>query len=604
MKKILWLIVSLLMAAALVLSSCASEETDTTGPQTVTGQVVDTDQPTTETPELPEASVDVDAPTEEEPKYGGTLRIMANEIQNWDPIYGQIYEQTLPIMSKLITLDWWKGPAGTGEWPFQNSNVWPRENMYVGDLLESWDASDPLHITQHLKQGVMWHHKSAELPAREVTADDVVWNYQKHLDTPTTLIAQSQGASPNVWTFEAIDRYTIVHTHTVPSFYMPVQLATQYPIVRPEVYDLYENMADWHNVTGSGAFMLTDFVAGSSVTYTKNPNWHMKDPEGRSLPYIDGMVMLIIPDVTTQLTAVRSGQIDIINGFNAVGYTNAESLIETNPELQFFKKAGNMSQFILFDMKAPPFGPNEDPDALKVRKSAHMAIDLDSLINDYYEGNAIMATSNMMPALGFTELDIENLPPESQEMFQYNPERAKELLAEAGYPNGIKVNLTVGWGSEVFSVIKAMWDEVGIETEIKTVDVGALYAQLYSYRMEDALYIGWGTALEEGWRYAWDYNDETGEYVKMSGNFSDINDPVINDARYRLTKELDYDKRLDIIAEMQLAHIAGAYEINLPLTTVYNFWQPWVRGYHGEEHCAMFSPKDIVAYIWLDESFK
>jgi len=603
MRKTVLLLVSLLMATALVLSACTStEETGPTEGTTVTGEVTTPTTPTT--PELPEASVEVDAPTEEEPKYGGTLRILMSEVQNWDPIRGQIYEQTLPIMSKLITLDWWKGPAGTGEWKFENANVWPREHIYTGDLLESWDASDPLHITQHLKQGVMWHNKSADLPAREVTADDVVWTYEKLLDTPTTVLAQQIKNDANVWTFEAIDRYTIVHTHTIPSAYYPVQLATQYPIVRHEVYELYEDMTNWHNVTGSGAFILEDFVAGSSVTYEKNPNWHMKDPEGRSLPYIDGMTMLIIPDVDTQLTALRSGQIDIINGYSSVSYVNAESMLETNPELQFLKKASNTITFVLFDMKAPPFGPNGDEDAFKVRKAAHMAIDFDSLVNDYYEGNALMVTSSMIPSLSFGELEVENLPPESQELFSYNPERAKELLAEAGYPNGIKIDLTTGWETEISSIIMAWWDAIGIEVEIKTTDIAGLYAQLYGYKIKDAFLVGWGTAAEEGWRYAYYLNEDTGERARMSGNFSDVNDPVINEIQTRLEHELDYDKRLDLMIEMQKAHIAGAYEIDLPLPATYNFWQPWVRGYHGEEHGAMFSPKDIAAYIWIDDSFK
>lgn len=286
------------------------------------------------------------------------------------------------------------------------------------------------------------------------------------------------------------------------------------------------------------------------------------------------MTLLIIPDVSTQQTALRSGQIDMINGFSSVSYLNAQELMDTNPELEFMRKASSASGLILLDMKDRPFGPNGDEDALKVRKAAHMAIDFESLIEDYYEGKAQMVTSNNSPSMGFEELLVENLPPETREMFEYNPERARELLAEAGYPEGLKVTLTVGWEQELFSLIKAFWDEVGIETEIDMMDSGAMYGKLYGFTLEDATYVAWGTSVEVGWRYSWRTNKVTGTETKMSGNFNDIYDPVINEIQIRLTDEMDYDKSLDLVVEMQLAHIAGAYEINMPLPYSYNFWQP------------------------------
>lgn len=153
-------------------------------------------------------------------------------------------------------------------------------------------------------------------------------------------------------------------------------------------------------------------------------------------------------------------------------------------------------------------------------------------------------------------------------------------------------------------MIKAFWDEVGIETEIHMMDVGAMYGKLYGFTLEDATYVAWSTLLEDGWRYGWLTNKEIGEESRQSGNFNDIYDPVINEIQSRLSDEMDYDKLLDIVVEMQLAHIAGAYEINIPLPYSYNFWQPWVRGYHGEEHTAMFDPLSFAAYIWLDDDYR
>ncbi len=118
MKRAIWALVGLLLAAALVLASCSSDSTtDTT-----------TDLPTSSAAELPTSSEGATAPaTGEEPKYGGTLKIMGYDPQGWDPALHQmgltLYAK--PLASMLVTLDWWKGPAGSNEWSFMSNGSPP-----------------------------------------------------------------------------------------------------------------------------------------------------------------------------------------------------------------------------------------------------------------------------------------------------------------------------------------------------------------------------------------------------------------------------------------------------------------------------------------------
>jgi len=588
------------MTAVLVLSSCASEDTGTTGPQTVTGEVVDTGETTTVT--TPTDTGETVAPAaDDEPKYGGILKIFADEPRGFDPALSQmgVTIWARPVCSQLITLDWFKGPAGTNEWLFAGVNDRPTDDILKGDLAESWEMTGPTSVIYHLRQGVMWQDKPGVMAAREVTADDIVWNFERFTST-TTHDLGTPGRTNKLTSIVAIDRYTVEFTYETPNIDVPLFTIGQlWFMIPPEVVEVHGDMTDWRNVTGSGPFALTDYVAGSSLTYERNPNWHFKDPEGRSLPYVDGFQALVIPDVTTRLTAMRSGQLDMVYGYSSVAWEDAESLIETNPELQYIKLTSAGVLQLKFDMKAPPFGPSGDEDAWKLRRAAHMAIDYQGLVEEYYQGNAVIVPSTMSPGFGIEALKLENLPESSRELFEYNPEKAKELMAEAGYPNGIKVTFTVGYDSEEFQLVKAMWDDVGIETELNIIDYGALQGIIWSGGMEDVTMHWWGHYFDTGETY---YMNKDGTPHQLNVNGVDDDEVVrLADA---IDASMDTVERYDLATELHLRIIDQCWDVQIPVEVVYHFWQPWVKGYHGESGVAYSSPTDLPAYLWVDESFK
>ena len=112
-------------------------------------------------------------------------------------------------------------------------------------------------------------------------------------------------------------------------------IAYMYP---PEVIKQYGDATDWKNLVGTGPFMLTDVVEGSSKTFIKNPDYWGTDekyPENR-LPYVDEIRGLIMPEVATYLAALRSGKLDYVgNGLgNIQTIDQAESIERTNPEIE------------------------------------------------------------------------------------------------------------------------------------------------------------------------------------------------------------------------------------------------------------------------------
>ncbi len=428
MKKTAWLLLSLLIVAALALSACSSDDTD--------------DAPITEEEPV------VEEPVVEEPKYGGTLRMLGGDPSTWDPMSPTSPVYTFPALSRLVTQDWWQGPAGTGEWAFTCPGCEVPLTLFTGDLADSWEIVSQTTVVYHLKEGIMWPDKPGIMASREVTAEDIVWNFEKVLATPSHPFAFGFEGCRELTSITATDRYTIefVVEPNIGTYFPERSFGHALPMVPPEAYEDDRNMADWRNITGTGPFMLTDFVSGSNISYERNPNWHMTDLEGRRLPYLDGLEIVIMQDITTQMTAMRSGQIDLISSFFTVGWVDAESLQTTNPELKYLRKSTASSlEFLQFDLKTPPFGPTEDEDAIKVRRALSMAIDRQAIIDGYYEGNARMITSNMATeAYGIDALDVENLPESSRELYEYNPEKAMELLAEAGYADGLRTTTLPG----------------------------------------------------------------------------------------------------------------------------------------------------------------
>ena len=153
----------------------------------------------------------------------------------------------------------------------------------------------------------------------------------------------------------------------------------------PEAIEQHGDVADWRNLVGTGPFMLTDWVDGSSMTWVKNPDYWGHDekyPENR-LPYVDELVRLIMPDQATRISAMRSGQIDYLahnsNGRFAT-VDPVDSLQRTNPELRvkaFYFTAGESAAF---NVTKPPF------DDIRVRHAIQMAVDLDTINTTYYKG--------------------------------------------------------------------------------------------------------------------------------------------------------------------------------------------------------------------------
>ena len=247
------------------------------------------------------------------PEYGGTLtHAGVFEPPNSDAMIGGVgvgYAVS-GVVEKLGIANW-----GMDRSVNNLKNEYLLEDQFTGALAESWDVPDPRTYIFHIRQGVRWHDK-APMNGRELTADDVVYNFNRYRTT-------DQPSRLDELPYESItatDRYTVEVKLQDPRLdallvLIDDNLAFMHA---PEVVEQHGDVADWRNLVGTGPFMLTDWVEGSSLTWVKNPDYWGHDekyPENR-LPYVDEVVKLIIPDQATRVSAMRTGKVDYL-GHNA-----------------------------------------------------------------------------------------------------------------------------------------------------------------------------------------------------------------------------------------------------------------------------------------------
>lgn len=606
-KRITWVTLSLLMVVALVLSSCQAATVEEEEAETVTGKVTETEAAVVDEEE--EAVVEEEGPVMvrdvkgrlvEKPQYGGTITVY--QLQDpvaWDPWRNSAgtpqYLVMGAIFEKLVGGDW---SVDRSENDFTSAYVPLRYSK--GYSMKSWENPDPLTYIIHLREGMHFQNR-APVNGREVIADDVKWSCDRILGKGDFAEA---GPSPYVifaaWSvvdrIEAVDKYTLTIHLKEASPLFPEHWGTELmPFIQPrEVVEQYGDNFSWKQAIGSGPFQIADFVSGSSVTFEKHPNyygWDENFPDNQ-IPYIDKYKVLIMADESTQMAALRTGKIDI----KATDWMNGASLMESNPELKWIKTRGICrSLTIRNDLE-----PWSD---IKVRKAMQMAIDLKMINDEYYGGTGDPFPMMVTAGWPVYHTPLEQLPEDCREGFIYNPERARELLTEAGYPSGFQQTLTLSSAAsveeqELSDIFIAFWEDIGIETEIEVLESAAFYSYKIGRKHEMTWFMSCGFWMPTEILNYW-YGG-----TKVSWNYANVDDPIFNKMLDDIRANADASERDRMLKEAFAYGTSQFFVINAPATVGYRFWQPWLKGYRGEGVLQATSPPSIYARIWIDEDLK
>ncbi len=525
----------------------------------------------------------------------------------WSNLNSEVYGPPLKLTNQAVTGgDWSKGPAGSNEVGFTEAayNGLP---YLRGLLAESWEMPEIGSYIFHIRKGVHWALNPASeasrlVNGRELTGDDVYFNYQRYLTSTRTIVRITNPAVCATATVAHPDKWTLVVKTPVDPGPGAVHLflGNSFEIMPPEVIQKYGDMTDWRNSVGTGPFILTDFVPGSTATLIRNPNYWDTDPvgpgKGNQLPYIDKVKFLIIPDVSTRMAAIRTAKVDWVT---SVLLDDAGSLQKTTPKLQYRRTISNTPIGIAMRLDKTTL-PFQDK---RVRQALMMATDFNSIKNQLYGGDAeIMEWPGWPQAPELNMPPLDKLPANIQALYTYNPEQAKKLLAEAGYPNGFKTKIVVQSipaQVDLMSVVKAMWAKVGIDLELQTRESG-VYTSIITGRAHEEMlfmnnfqgaYLGnWGDLRLAQYRNASYINDSRVEEVfKEVQNYHIINQPKVNELMQGVYPYI----------------LEQAWVIPLPRPYNYTFWWPWIKNYHGELQVNHSSAKTSwIPYVWIDQDLK
>ncbi len=483
-KKIVWLVVSCLMALSLVLASCAPAVTEEEEEEEVVEEEVVTEEKVVTEEEVvaPEVEMVRDALGKlvEKPKYGGTVMtaLKADPTGTDDVHVGGAYgSPTHLIGDTILTGDWAKGQAGTGEtaWRLTGSL---RLQQSRGAVIESWEYLDIYTLVFHIRQGVYFHDKP---PAngRQMTAEDVAFNIRRWCEDPRAYLRATLGK----W-FESAtvtDTWTVVVKGKEDSTALLPAFLDYHTVVAPEAIEEYGDVRDWRVTCSTGAFEIEDVVAAASWTFKKHPNYWMEDPllPGNRLPYVDKVVWLIIPDVSTQLAALRTGKIDMLYPIPKV---DRDALVKANPKLQYSKSLGTVNLlFGRIDREELPFND------IRVRQALTLAIDQPGITKDYYGGEAEIIAWPIPPDFKADYVPLDELPEATRELFSHNPDKARQLLAEAGYPDGFETSLVcIAPVVDLISIIKANWADIGVDVHLE-VKERAVYMSIRNGGSHEAM---------------------------------------------------------------------------------------------------------------------
>lgn len=350
----------------------------------------------------------------------------------------------------------------------------PTDDGTVGelqpDLATSWDVSnDHLTYTFHLRKGVHWQN-IAPVNGRLFTSADVVASFKDLIAASKRPAKKGERPIPNhfpmIKDITAPDTHTVVFKLKYPYAPLLNQLADRESVILPkEAIDKKYDPAK--KVIGTGPFMIKSHKKDVDWVLVRNPNYWDKPK-----PYLDELHIVINGNQSATVAALVSGRIDI---GGAPDIPTAQDTIKRDPNLRMNVTLG----FPVTTYLNPKFKPFSK---LKVRRAIGMAINFEAA------GTKIRGKSTQSSIVPPFMPDYALTPAEINKIRPYDPERAKQLLAEAGYPNGFTVTLEVQKLGQA-DVSAAQWwvddlKKVGIKVKLKFPELATAVADRINHKFQ------------------------------------------------------------------------------------------------------------------------
>jgi len=465
---------------------------------------------------------------------------------------------------------------------------------WVGTLAESWELIEPDTVIYNIRKGVYWHDKPPT-NGRELTAEDVASSLDRLFTLEGSPHKQRYG---HMYLGATVtDRWTVELKSTEGDMPTLFRRTCDYATIQPpDAMEEYGYALEPESVIGTGPFILVDLVPGSSASYERNSNYWGTDPlhPDNQLPYLDGVKWLYIPDISTRVAALRTGKVDWLN---VIGWEDSMTLMKTHPQLGTYRILEAAHQNIIWARLDKPELPFHD---VRIRRALALALDQQAIVKDYYGGNAELFST---PIAGYPELlsmfiPLEELSEEIQELYQYKPEKAKQLLAEAGYPDGFKTSIVCHAPQvDLLSIVKDYWSRVGVDLTLDVKEF-SVWRSVRAARKHEEMIFG---PLYSVAPYSLHYANP-----KTMSNSAMIDDPLGNETLAFIEQNamLRDDECAQKLREFTPYALGNVWWIETPSPYLWSMWQPWLKAYHGEKGIGLNNWFDFPKYVWYDQDLK
>ena len=447
------------------------------------------------------------------------------------------------------------------------------------DLAESWQSSPDFRVwTFKIRQGVKWHNVPP-VNGRELTAADVKYCYEQYAKEGVQAFTFQE-----IEGMETLDKHTLrIHLKT-PNTLFPQNVAESVTVIFPR--EVLEEDGDLKKrLVGTGPYILKEHTRKVRIVLQRNPDYYDK---GR--PYIDECVILSAPDSATRKAAFRTGQSEIVQ---VASPSEVEVILKTNPSAMPQEYANWLAPFgLALSQDKPPFND------LRVRRAISMAIDRQKQVDTVYEGHGI-------PGWGVPYVYYQDTKPTLKELgpwWQYRPEEAKKLMAEAGHAKGFETTLFYyeyfpQMTSQVQLVQQDLKKNLNIDVKISKLDYTTYYGRYVDSKWEG---MSWG--FQSGHAVGLDERTYMYMHSKSTKNFFRVNDPVIDELTTRLRRTPERAEQRAITKKIVDRELDQVLRMWMPYDAGFLIFQPHLR------NMSMFALRrtdgygsPITARMWMDK---
>jgi dipeptide transport system substrate-binding protein len=356
-------------------------------------------------------------------------------------------------------------------------------------LAEKWDVSpDGTVYTFHLRKNVKWHSNKNFKPTRNMNADDIVFMFERQwkqdnpyfkVTSPNHSYFDDMGIPKLLKSVEKVDDYTVKVTLNQPEAPFLADLAMEFAAVQSKEYaDAMLKAGTPEKIDqepiGTGPFYLVQYQKDAVIRYKAFPDYF----GGKAK--IDDLVFSITPDASVRWAKLQKGECHVMP------YPNPADLdaMKKDTNVTILDQPGLNVGYLAYNVTKKPF------DDVRVRKAVNMAINKKAIIDAVYLTTGVAAKNPIPPSMWSYNDAVKD--------DAYNPEAAKKLLAEAGFPNGFETDL---WAmpvqrpynpnaKRIAELMQADLAKVGVKAEIKSFEWGEYRKRLQAGEHQMGM-LGW-----------------------------------------------------------------------------------------------------------------